>query len=427
MTGLCIGFLLLLQAPAQAAPLTLDEAVRTAIEHHPALEQSRQLIAAAQARIKEARSAFYPQITASGFAKQGLSGASNALGLRGLVTSPLFRDIGSSAAILQNVFDFGRTSHEVDADRLLSESLRYALAAQQADVVFGVERAYYKALRQQRLLGVAETITSQKQLTVRQANAFFRAQLKSRVDVTLAEVGASQAALELAKARQLMQTTFAELNAAMGVGGEPVYSLTDVNAVVESPAPVEQLVGEALRNRPELMALDAQIRAGEAFVARSRSNMRPRFSFLWSGGWVRFSEYSLSRLMLGAVGIDFPIFTGGRLKGELEEAEANLAAARAARDELIQKIRLDIYRAHEALQTAGDSVRAAEQVITQARTGLRLAQVRYGNQLGSFVELSSAEVASAQAEASFAEAGYSYKEAEADLRHATGRMFNPAP
>ena len=227
------------------------------------------------------------------------------------------------------------------------------------------------------MLSVAEKINSQKQLTVRQANAFFRAQLKSRLDVTLAEVSASRAALELAKARQFMQTAFAELNAAMGIEGEPAYSLAGVNAVIEEQPPLEQWMEQGMRGRPELMALDAQIRAEEEFVARSKSNMRPRFSFLWSSGWVRFGEYSLSRLMLGSVGIDLPIYTGGRLKGELEEAEANLAAARAAREELVQKIRLDIYRAYNARKTSADSVRVTEEVVAQARSGLRLAQVRY--------------------------------------------------
>src|SRR6266849_8327980 len=75
--------------------LTLDDAIRTAKAQHPLLRQARQAIVAAEARTKQANSAYFPQITASGIAKQGLSGASGALGLRGLITSPLFRDIGA--------------------------------------------------------------------------------------------------------------------------------------------------------------------------------------------------------------------------------------------------------------------------------------------------------------------------------------------
>ena len=48
--------------------------------------------------------------------------------------------------------------------------------------------------------------------------------------------------------------------------------------VIEEQPPLEQLIEQGIRSRPELMALDAQIRAEEEFVARSKSNMRPRFT-----------------------------------------------------------------------------------------------------------------------------------------------------
>src|SRR2546428_9095185 len=104
------------QAQAIAAKkLGLEEAIRTALAQHPALGAAREEIRVGGARTKEAKSGYYPQISASGFAKQGLSGASGALGMRGLVTSPFFRDIGASAAVFQNLYDFGRTAHQVRA------------------------------------------------------------------------------------------------------------------------------------------------------------------------------------------------------------------------------------------------------------------------------------------------------------------------
>src|SRR5260370_37120436 len=123
----------------QPRRLTLDDAISTALGHHPSLTQARAAISAADARTKQARSGFFPQVSASGIAKQGLSGASGALGLRGLVTSPLLRDIAASAAILQNVFDFGRTAHMVKAITWASTSLKYALQAQEALVTINVQ------------------------------------------------------------------------------------------------------------------------------------------------------------------------------------------------------------------------------------------------------------------------------------------------
>ncbi len=407
--------------PAASAPrLTLDEAIRTALQQHPSLRRVREAILAAEARTEQAKAGYFPQISASGFAKQGLSGASGVLGLRGLVTSPLFRDIGASAAAFQNIYDFGRTAHQVKASRWATASLKHALEARQAWVILNVKRAYYTALQQQRLVQVAEKTLAERQLTARQASAFYRAQLRSKVDLTLAEVGAAKAELELVQARDLLRTAFAELNHAMGTVGEPAYRLEEPTITVESPPALEPLLAESQQQRPELLALDAQIRADEETLGRAKSNRWPKLMALWSAGWVRFSDLSLGRLMLGAFGIDLPVFTGGRIKNEIVEADANLAQTRAAREELAQDVRVQVQRAHNELLSAIESIRANERLVAQSREVLRLAQLRYRVQLASFVELTTAEAAAASSESEYARSLYVYKVAEAVLRYATG-------
>ncbi|HLG18140.1 MAG TPA: TolC family protein [Blastocatellia bacterium] len=410
------------QSPAPQPPkLTLDDAIRVALAQHPALRQAREAIVAAEARTKQAKSAYFPQITASGIAKQGLSGASGALGLRGLVTSPLFRDIGASSAAFQNLYDFGRTAHQVKASKWAAVSLNHALEAEQSFVVLDVQQAYYSTLQQQRLVTVDEKILADRQLIARQAAAFYNAQIRSKVDVSLAEVGVSNANLELVRARDQLRTAFAELNRAMGADGAPVYALEEPKITIESPPALEPLIAESQQKRPDLLAIDTQIKSDEEIVARARSNRWPKLALLFSSGWVRFSEYSPGRLLLGAFGIDLPIFTGGRIEAEIEEAKANLAQSRAGRDALAQNIRFQVQRAHNELISAIEAIRASEQLIAQAREAMRLAQVRYRVNIGSFVELSAAEAASSNAEAQYAQARYRYKLADSLLNYAAGR------
>ncbi|MCI0490253.1 MAG: TolC family protein [Blastocatellia bacterium] len=408
--------------PAQPPrTLELEEAIRTALTQHPNLRQAREAILAAQARTGQSRSGYFPQISASGFAKQGLSGSSGALGLRGLVTSPLFRDIGASSAVFLNLYDFGRTAHQVKASQWAAVSLEHALEVEKAFVTLEVQRAYYTALEEQRLIEVSEKKLSDRQLIARQATAFYKAQLKSKLDLTLAEVGVANANLDLVQVRDRLRTAFADLNHAMGVEGESSYTLVEPKIVLSRPASLDSLLEEGQRRRPELLAFDAQIKADEEIVARSQKNRWPKLMALFSSGWVRFSDLSPGKLMLGAFGLDLPVFTGGRIENEILEAKANLAQTRAARERIGQDIRFQVQRAHNELLSAIESVRANEQLITQAREALRLAQVRYRVQLGSFVELTSAEAAASSAEAQYAQALYRYKIAEGLLDYATGR------
>src|SRR5262245_13041449 len=389
---------------APAPRLTLDEAIHTALARHPSLRRAREEILAAEARTKQTRSAYFPQISTSQFAKQGLAGASGALGLRGLVTSPEFRDIGASSAVFQNIFDFGRTAHQVKATRWAAVSLNHALEAQQALVTLNVQQAYYTTLQQQRLVEVNEKILADRQLIVRQAAAFYKAEIKSKLDLTLAEVAASNANLDLVQARDRLRTAFAELNYAMGVEGEADYALEDPQITVAAAPELEPLVAEGQQKRQELLALDAQIKADEEIVIRVEREKWPKLMMLFSGGWVRFANPTPSNLLLGALGIDLPIFTGGRIEGQIAESKAILAQTRAAREELSQDIRFQTQKAYSELLSSIEAARANEQLIRQAREALRLANVRYRAQVGSFVELTSAEAAASSAEAQYAQA-----------------------
>ena len=406
--------------PQRPRRLTLEGAISAALAQHPSLTQARAAISAEDARTGQARSGFFPQVSTSGFAKQGLSGASGALGLRGLVTSPLFRDIGASAAILQNVYDFGRTAHMVKASTWASTSLRHALEAQEALVTLNVRQAYYNALEQQQLIKVAERTLADQQLIVRQAGVFYKTGVKSKVDLTLAEVGASKANLELVQARDLLSTAYAQLNNAMGLDGDPGYDLEEPDIKLEQPPPLEPLLPKSLQQRPDLLALDAETRVGEELVARAESNRWPKLMLLFSSGWVRFSDYSPGKLLLGAFGVDLPIFTAGQIKNQIAEAKANLAQTKAAREVLALNVRLQVQRAHTELLSAIEAVKATDPLTIQAREAVRLAQIRYRTQLGSLLELTTAQTEATSAEAKHAEALYRYKMAQALLNYAAG-------
>jgi outer membrane protein len=408
-------------AEQASAPMTRERAIQIALKEHPSLKRAEHTIEAAEARVKQARSAYYPQIGAAGLAKQGLSGAAaSALGLKGLVASPLYRDIGTSGNVFQNLYDFGRTRHHVQARQFIADSMRESAREQKAKVILDVEHAYYSALQAGRLVKVAEQTVEQRKRIARQAEVYYKAGLKSKLDMDLAQINLSQAELELVEARNALQTAYAGLNHAMGLRGAARYDLEDPAIRVESPRRLDELIAVGLRRRPELQAMDVRIQALEEMVRRAESDLKPRFSAFWSSGWVRFSQLSLGRLMVGAFGFDLPIFTGGLLKSEVEEARAELGQAKALREELEQNIRLEMEKAYTDVINEMEAVKASKQMVGPAREALRLAQVRYKVQLGSFLELAQAELALTNVETKHARALYNYKMAEAKLQYATG-------
>src|SRR5438128_2339702 len=185
-------FELFLAAPlAFAAPpvhVTLQQAIETALRENPSVIAARHAVEEAEARVRQARAGYYPQIGFNGIAKAGLSGATNALGLVGLPASPLFRNFADSLNASQPVFDFGRTKHLVAYQRKLRNVAEADIATVEAEVSLKVVEAYYRVLRAQRLRDVVADIIQSREATVRRAQAFYEGQMRSRVDLDLARV-----------------------------------------------------------------------------------------------------------------------------------------------------------------------------------------------------------------------------------------------
>src|SRR5260370_2833654 len=144
-----ISWVLLAAPLAFAAPpvhLTLQQAIETALRQNPSVNVARHAVEEAEARVREARAGYYPQLGFNGIAKMGLSGATNALGLVGLPASPLYRNLADSLNISQTVFDFGRAKHRVAQERKLRDAAEAELATVQAEVSLNAHHACYLPL-----------------------------------------------------------------------------------------------------------------------------------------------------------------------------------------------------------------------------------------------------------------------------------------
>ena len=404
--------------------LTLSQAIQNALEHRPQLLRIGEEIKAAEARLKQARSNYFPQIGFGGIAKQGLSGAGSAFGLEGLASSPFPRDLAASINVSYDLLDFGRRKHRTAAHRFRVKSLRESRRTDQARVVLQVKRAYYSVLEAKKRTELGSQTIRERELTVKQSSAFYRAQLKSKLDVSLAQVELSRARLAVVQAESAHRQALIGLNRAMGAPYSGTYVLQEPVAPVQPTVSLQALVQGGLAERPELRSLDAQISAYEEWLRKAESEKKGRIMGAFSGGITRFAELTAGRLLFGGIGIRLPIYTGGRLEGQIEEARHTLESSRARRQILSQDIEEEVARAHSRLTAAHHALQANQDIVTQAKQTLELARLRYRAQLSDFVELARAETALSTAETDYAKALYDYKLSEAELFYATGSGAN---
>jgi outer membrane protein len=195
-----------------------------------------------------------------------------------------------------------------------------------------------------------------------------------------------------------------------------------IPALAPPPALDESIVA-AVRGRPELLQVAAQVRAAGYLEAAARAGKLPLLTGVGSVGKINpvpLFESSDNPYAVG-IALSIPIFTGGLVEGQVEEARRNAAAARANLEELTNQIRQQVISALSNLSTSQANLRVAQAQRVQAADALSLATQRYQARLGSIVELTQAQVNDAAAENDFIQALYDQELARAALEYAVGR------
>lgn len=420
-----------LAAQPAPAPLTLGAAEEEAQRQRPLLAADAQRVQAARARITQAKAGLLPRIDVQGSVTDGPLGAPP-LGLGGVAGTPIKRHYGGSLNLVQTFLDFGRTHNLVRARREDVRAAESLLGADRNRVALEVEQAYLQALQARRLLEVNRQVLAQREQVAKQAATLMENGLVSRVDVDLAEVNVSQARLALVRSQSEVETAFAALSTAVGRVVAPDTPLAEVVPAEPEAAAVLPALQESLdaaeRERPELQRGASQVRALEHLTSAAKAGKRPLVTGVASVGKINPVPIFESGDKPYAVGValTIPIFTGGLVEGQVQEARSNADAARQDLAELTNAVRQQVTAARANLAAAEEAIALARAQAVRAQDALTLATQRYQSQLGTIVELNQAQVAHAAAENDLVRAQYDRELARAALAYATGRRYQPA-
>lgn len=182
VVSVIVGILFLLSATLHAAePLTLEEAVVTAITHHPQMLEAKANVEGAEAGTGQAAAAYYPQVNLTADWSKGRA-------FFPVKESVMNSDVTADAISLkQTIYDFGRTAGAVEAARWRTSAAAGSLSVARQDVAFRVRSDFYLLLAaEKQVLAVKETVRAREAVFL-QAGEFFRQGVRAKVDVARAE------------------------------------------------------------------------------------------------------------------------------------------------------------------------------------------------------------------------------------------------
>jgi outer membrane protein len=119
--------------------------------------------------------------------------------------------------------------------------------------------------------------------------------------------------------------------------------------------------------------------------------------------------------------LEAPLYAGGRYRGELRAAEAEIEAAVADAQSILDAISLQANLAYRGVLAARERIDVARTAIVQAEENLRLVRVRYRNGTATPTDIVDSEAALTRSQQRFFSAAYTYLAALARLDYAVGQ------
>ena len=161
-----------------------------------------------------------------------------------------------------------------------------------------------------------------------------------------------------------------------------------LDAPALEPADARVLITDALRERPELRAAEARVRAGEAAVGVARREFLPDLTF--AGSYNKLWQESDLQPFVG-ITINLPLRIDRR-RAALEEAKARLERARSERMAVEDEVRFGVQSGVDRLREARHVMQLFEdRLLPAARDQVEAARAGFETGRNSFLALIDAE------------------------------------
>ena len=399
--------------------LTLQDAVRRGLEFNLGLVESNQADAAVQAERARAFSALLPQISAR--AEQSFEQLSlSSIGIRipaqtGFRLPPTTGAFGSSEGritLQYSVFDPALIAN-YKARRAAENASLLSTRDSRDVVVLAVGTAYFQVVSSEARLATARAaLVSAREFQVQVAHEF-EAEVAPEIDSLRASVQLHVAEQRVVDAENDLEKDKLTLDRITGIPLEQKWS----PAREYGYAP---LTGEKKQTRFDLESARISVSAAELDVKSAAAQRLPPVSVDASYGTGGINPGNYNQVYSLSAAVSVPLFTGGRIRSDVREAEARLAQRRAEFHDLEGRVaydarvaRLDVQASEAAVSVALGNQALAERAYEQARD-------RYANGVSNDLEVVQAREAVVTANENYIASLFSFNVAKVSLARALG-------
>jgi outer membrane protein TolC len=405
-------------------PLTLNQALRTALDQNPDVHRSLLAIAQSQEDRRTAASSLMPALEGDALGQRIKPNLDTAFGS----PSPLYLNI---PPYNWGIVDLQASMPLLDlslwnrwkAARSGEQSARAKAREVREQIVALVVGQYLRAQRSTEAVKAARSRVDLAQALEQLAEDQQKNGLGTRLDTLRAQVQLRNERQNLIQADTQLRTAQFGLVRLLNLDPATRVEATDSLAAPTLPQVTFQDAYRAgLDQRPELASLDARERAQENLKDAARSLRLPSVVASATYGSTGLQNSTWTSTYTVNVGVRVPLFTAGRISAETARAQEEISSIQEERRSLKAQVGQEVQVAQAELGAERSEVEVAAQAVDLATEALEQARHRFSAGVSNNIEVIQAQDELARATDNRINALYRLNQSRADLARAMGQL-----
>jgi outer membrane protein TolC len=423
--------------------LTLQQAVKIALEKNPQRKAALADTKAAASEVKEAKSFLLPRVTFSEDAtlgndpvyvfgsklrQQRFTTADFALNV--LNTPAPFGNFATRFGGTWNLFDSFANWHGVTRAERAKEATTHQLERTDQEIVYRVIENYYAVLLARKQLEVAEQAMKTAEAILERSKNRVESGVAVESDYLTAQVRLSSRKQDRIRAQNNLELVRTQLSVAMGLSTQGEFDPSDPLAERTLPTtPLEPLEKQALEMRPDLKRVRSEEAAQQQSVSIAKSSFGPRINAFagWEADNPTFVAGGGGSNWLAGAELQIDLFQGGAKRAQLARERALQEKIAAVKETASDAVRLEVRRAYYEVDAARQQLDVAHASIAASEESLKINQNRYEAGLSTITDLLAAEETARRTQAEYWETVCRYYTSYAALELASGSLNPQSP
>lgn len=406
--------------------LTIENTIRLVHENNPALKAAVDDVSAADARVTQSKSAYYPQISASaGYTYLDPVSEMSFFGSPMLKFAPN-DNYEAKVTAKATLFDFGKRGSTVDLAKTGKKTAEHSLEISRRDLSFQAVQLFYGILFIRENIKVEQKEIAALNKALDFSTKRYKTGAATKFDVLSTEVRIAAAQSKMLDLKHELLRQEVTLRRLTGIADNLPLNIQGSFAVTPAGRENTELVKHALEQRLEMKLANEHEKAAQQRRSIAMKDGLPVVSGSASYGVTNGLMPDINEIrenFVGSLHLEVPLFSGFKTSAERQEATALMHAAASRKFDTEKQIKSDVEETTHALQTASEKITTAEAQVQQAKLAAEHARSRYENGMATVLDLLNTEASLSQAELARLQADYTYVIYNYTLKRATGEIF----